>query len=122
MDRVSRAVFDKHSVPLRMMLHEEDPDVVGEVNWVQLSEQNGRGGGEGILMLTPTRLIFRSNFGTEHFVIPVSEISQTKITRIVIPRFVELHLVGTGPSGNGQHFSFYCTKRVAKSILSGLAR
>ena len=122
MDRASDALLTKYLVQLVPMLTEnEEPQVVGEANWVQLSERYGRGAGEGLLMLTTDRLVFRSNSGVEHVGIPRQCISQSRISRIVIPRFVELHLLATHQAGQSQPFSFYCTKRLARSVHSSVA-
>ena len=121
MDRVSAGVFEKHAFALERFLNAgEIPLVVGEGNWVQLSERTGRGGGEGLLMLSSRRFIFLSHSDVENIAIPLEQVSTARTSWIVIPRFVELHIVGSLPSGESRSFGFYCTKRTAKAIISGL--
>ena len=122
MDQVSAGVFETYSGALKgLLLQGEIPVAVGEANWVQLSERRGRGGGEGVLMLTDRNVTFYSPFG-ESLRIPLHHVTSTKKTRIVIPRFVELH-VFAGPSRSEiDDFSFYCTKRTCRVLQGGIGR
>jgi hypothetical protein len=87
----------------------------GSANYVQISEQFGRGAGEGVLVLTCQSLVFVSDRSAQPLVIPGCLIESEQIKWIVIPKMSQLDLVV-----NGRLVSFYLGKQFAKVIKEAL--
>jgi hypothetical protein len=88
----------------------------GEANWVQMSDEGGRGWGEGALVKTDQRLLFVASKAARSLSIPLADIEDVRTRRIAIPNFVELVVLLRPNASSSTSWSFYCTRSTAKEM------
>lgn len=96
----------------------------GSAQSVEIAERVGRGGGEGILMLTNRRLLFQLDSQTFRYgglAIPLTDVMRVAVKRTIVPGMREL-LVGTNSDGETGRSNFYVGKHFAKELVSQIMR
>jgi hypothetical protein len=108
--------------------------LVGSAQWVQLAERVGRGGGEGMLAMTNSRIFHAVLTGATQgvtFSLPLSQVVERWSTWIIAPLMRELHLsfVPGGTDGSWlatnlaaitgkNEASFYAGRRLCREIAA----
>lgn len=98
---------------------DEHPLNTGSGQSLQLAKMQGsaRGAGEGVLVLTTQRLIFRDDATDYGIAVPREEVQNTKASRVPIPGLRSVKI-----STRRGELEFYVGKVFAKEILAALSR
>lgn len=97
----------------------EEPVDAGLAQSVDFAETQGsvRGAGEGVLVLTDRRLIFRDDETRRGITVPLEDVEQARDSWIVIPGMRSLKVKARGRS---REFEFYVGKAWAKTLVAML--
>jgi hypothetical protein len=102
---------------LRPVLVEgESPVAMVPAQSVRIAEMRGRGGGEGVLHLTTSRLVFVDDRSGPAFQIPMEQVTEVATKRIIAPGMRALNV-----TYDGRTETFWTGKRFAALMENAVA-
>jgi hypothetical protein len=111
------AQLDRHRLArlAPVLVEGEAPVAMVPAQSVRLAEQRGRGGGEGVLHLTTSRLVFVDDRAGPAFHIPLELVTDVTTNRIVVPKMRALKV-----SYNNLTDTFWTGRRFAEMMRSAI--